>query len=468
MSRILEKLKGGLMRAVAASFVLQVSSIGLSYLLTVVLARLLGVAEYGRYSFVLSLVTLLTLPAQFGLPALLMREVGKARAEGAIDRIHDMRSWAYRLTLLISLPTAIAMLLVLLLAPQLFGSAERWTALWGLALIVFLPLSAIRSGIVRGMNRVIAGQLPTQIIRPGITLFVVVILALSSWAGYSSLRVSAQTAMIANVIGVLLGWIFGAAVLGRILGRDTGARGRKRSTIPGWKSSVLAFGFAGGMYMIDGQIGTLVLGFTSSDIQVGLFKIATQGGLFIAMGYVAANMVLGPRIAHAWARTQKAEVQSLVIRGARLSVLFALPLSVLIFCAGHQIVTLIFGADYQAAVIPLMILVFGQLINCAFGSSTSLLNMTHHERENTVAFGIGLVLSVVLTVALTPRFGAAGAAFAGSSSIVVRNIILWRAAHRLLGIETGCWGRLPKGAKNVVAPSSDEPAQDASGDIAPY
>jgi O-antigen/teichoic acid export membrane protein len=58
---------------------------------------------------------------------------------------------------------------------------------------------------------------------------------------------------------------------------------------------------------------------------------------------------------------------------------------------------------------------------------------------------VALTVNVALSFALAPRFGATGAAAAAATSVVLRNLLLWRAAHRLCGMETGFWGRVPRG-----------------------
>lgn len=448
------RLKDRLVRATGASLLLRLGNRLLTFATFVLVARLLGVADYGQYSFMLSLVTTLSIPAQFGLPAILIREVSKARAASALDRVHDLKAWAYRTTLLVSVPIALILMLVAVMVPGVFGRDEARTALWGAALVIFLPLSAIRSGIIRGLDRVVAGQAAWHIIKPGVLLLL--LLAMPLMPG---LRLDAGNAMAMNIVATLISWIYGAIVLRHLLRDVPRPAARGRFAIEGWRSSLLALGLANGMFLLDGQIGTLLLGLLSNDAEVGLYKVAAQGALFASMGYSAANAALTPNLARSWAEGDRAAVQRVIVRGARLSVLYAAPVMLVLVIGGALPLGLLFGADFAPAWPALALLVCGQVVNCMFGSATALLNMTHNERANTRAFAIALGFNIVATLPLA-HYGATGAAVASTASVILRNLLLWRAAHRLTGIETACWGRLPPRqsaamARAAVATSSE-------------
>ncbi|MBU3992006.1 MAG: oligosaccharide flippase family protein [Alphaproteobacteria bacterium] len=434
------RLRGRMVRRVGSIFVLRLVNIALAYGLTVMLARFLGAADYGRYSFVLAVVTLGAIPGQFGIPQLLMREAASLGADGSSHRVRGLKWWGYRTSLRVTVPLVLAGLAIPLVAPWVFaGPPETHTFLVGLTLIVLLPLAAMRSGILRGLQHVFVSQLPQQIVRPLVQVLLVGAMLLAPLLGLRFLPLTPLTAMAANVVGTAIAWLLGAALLARVLPVHRGRSDFEAK--PGWRASILAFGLADAMYLLDGQVGILLLGTLSTDQDVGLFKVAAQGALFVAMGYVSVITSVTPAMARAWQQGDREALRSLSTRGARFALLLAAPIAAVLMLFGEPVLNLVFGEEYQTAALPMAILVGAQLLNCAFGASTSLLNMTGHERENTRAFGISLALNLVLAAILIPQYGAQGAAVAGAASILLRNLILWRAAHRLLGIETGFWGR---------------------------
>lgn len=444
-SHILDALRGRLARTTGFTFLLRAANVGLTFVVAALLARFLGPSGYGQYSVVLALLTILAIPAQFGIPALVIREVSRARADDAWWRFHDITRWAHTVSLTIGVPMLLLTLLAALLPLGILPDAEIPLLLAGAALVVILPLRALRSGLIRGLDRVVLGQFPGQVVQPILLLCGIgALIAAPAAIGFPQ-GLTPFTAMLAYTAAVFLAWIVGGAILLYLL-RRVEKRPGERWVVPNWKSALLAFGLTNAMVLVDQQVGILVLGITSADAEAGLYKVAGQAAMFTAMGYVAANMALGPGVAKAWKQGKKVEVQAAVIRGSRLSAMFAFPVSLFFFVAGGPFLDLVFGEAYLPAWPAMLLLVGAQFVSCAFGSNTVLLNMSGNERQNTRAFAIALACNVALAFALTPTFGATGAAAATAVGVVLRNLILWRAAHRLCGMETGFWGRIPKDA----------------------
>ena len=314
---------------------------------------------------------------------------------------------------------------------------ERSLFAAGLVLTFLLPLAQVRSAILRGINRIAAGQLSLQIVRPMLMLPVFVLLVV---LGAQALAPLTTLAMAANVAGTLAAWGFGSWMLMRHMAPPSAPGADAPFEIPAWRSSLLAMGLANGMNILDAQLGILLLGFMSANAEAGLYKVASQFAMLVSLGYVAANTALAPRIARSWREGRFDAVSRLVTQGARISVGIAVPLVLAFLLAGAWILTIAFGEEFAAGALPLAILALGQLVNCFVGSSTALLNMTHHERHNSYAFAIGIALNLMLGLALIPSYGAVGAAIAAAVSVVVRNVALWIFAIRLTGIDTSLIG----------------------------
>ncbi|MFN4113452.1 MAG: oligosaccharide flippase family protein [Sphingomonadaceae bacterium] len=443
LSPVLDTVRGRLAKTTGAVFLLRAGNVALNFAIVALLARLLGPASYGQYSVILALITTLAIPAQFGIPALVVREVSRARADKEWSRYHPISRWAHKLSLMIGIPILLLTILSALAPVNLFEPAEAAMLLAGCGLIVALPLRALRSGLIRGLNRVVLGQIPGQVIEPLLLLTFVVTLAFGPAAIPEIPGLDPVSALAAYFAAVFLAWIIGGLMLRKLIAGVERKPGQ-RFELEGWKGSLIAFGLANAMFIIDRQVGLLVLGVAAPDAEAGFYKVASQAATFTAMGYVAANMALGPGVAKQWREGKLDAVQAAVIRGSRLSALFAFPVTLFFLVGGGLFLEIVFGADYLPGWPAMVLLVLAQFANCAFGSNTVLLNMSGNERENTKAFAVALAVNVALAFALAPQFGATGAAAAAATSVVLRNLILWRAAHRLCGMETGFWGRVPR------------------------
>lgn len=309
-------------------------------------------------------------------------------------------------------------------------------------MLPLLPLSTYAGNQLRGLGvNVALSQTPQQLIRPGALLLVLVPLAAAAKLDNPSVAVAA------NLAGALAAWLFGAALLRRHWPAE--ARTAAVALEHGrWLKSVVPIGLSIAMLMIDGQIGVLMLGALSDASEAGLYRAANQMGLLSVTGYIAVNTAIAPTIAAAFAKKDLGAVQRAVIQGSRFSFLFTAVVAAVFAIAGVPLIELLFGAAYRGAYLPLIIMLAGWLALSVFGSASVLLNMTHHEQANTWCFGAGLVISLLLSVALIPSFGAVGAATAATGSILVRVAMLWFVSRRRLGLETAIWGRIPAASRS--------------------
>jgi O-antigen/teichoic acid export membrane protein len=129
-------------------------------------------------------------------------------------------------------------------------------------------------------------------------------------------------------------------------------------------------------------------------------------------------------------------------QGALFATAFCLPAALVLIVGGKPLLSLMFGSTYSVGASVMAILAFGQILNSAFGCGASLLNMTGHERDCTIALGGGLVLQVLGSLALVPLWGATGAAIAGVIGILGSNIALQQMAIARTGIDPAIWSGL--------------------------
>lgn len=102
--------------------------------------RVLGPEQYGIYSYVLAIVSILAIPAMFGLPSLIVRETAKAEVKQEWGKMRGLWFWANSLTVSLSIIIALITAVVLWLNRDNFTQMQFFTFAWGIA---FIPLSAL-------------------------------------------------------------------------------------------------------------------------------------------------------------------------------------------------------------------------------------------------------------------------------------------------------------------------------------
>ncbi|MFH2039368.1 MAG: oligosaccharide flippase family protein [Chloroflexota bacterium] len=431
-------IKSRIGRETISSLILKLVSVGLAFLSTAILARILGPADYGIYSYVIAIVTLLTVPSEFGLPALIIRETASGMAREDYSAVQGVWVWSVRTTGIISISLVGLSAIVILFFRQIMAGTRLETFIWGLALVPLIALGDLRGAALRGLKRIVSGQLPEFLLRPGI--FVLLLLGVMLIGGGNF---SAPNSMVLYVIASALAFTIGAWLLWRAtpeLVRHAKPRIENRS----WLISALPLAFIGGMNIINSQASILLQGFFLKDADIGIFRVATQVSLLASFGLLAVNQVVVPRFAEIFALGEKTKLQRLVTASSRVILFFNLAITIGFVVLGKLFLRKIFGSSYEAAYIPLMILLGGQLINSGVGSVGNLLNMSHHERDSAMGLAVAVVLNIIINLLLLPIWGIIGSSIAKVISMVSWNMMLWWIVYRKLGINCLAFYKIQK------------------------
>lgn len=413
-------LKGQLLRGGVGSLAVKLGSTLLNVILAVVLARTLGAEGFGIYSFVFALITILAIPAQMGLPNLVVRETAKAQAHEDWSLIKGLWRWST----LMALAMSVALMVLGGVTAWLFATRLPDGGLvvfyWGLILIPLVALGNLRGAALRGLRHVVQGQLPEFILRPAF----LILLVLGAHFGLSTHALSASDAMMLHALASLIAFVIGAWLLLRArpatLLSEPGSKSRPRA----WLASALPLGMVDGMQLINQNIGLIILGILASAEDVGFYRIALQGGMLVSLGLMAINMAVGPYIARLHEQGETVALQRLLTWSAQIALLLSVVLGLGLIIAGPALLTAFFGLEYQESYAPLVIIALAQIINSITGCVGQILYMTRHEIDVAEAVTLGAICNTLLALALIPGLGTSGAALALIASVTLWNTIL--------------------------------------------
>ena len=424
-------LRTELSRGALGSVMLKFIGMSLGLLLAVILARTLGPASYGIYAYVFALISLLAIPAQLGLPSLVLRETAKAHATEQWSMMRGLWRWA---TLAVGLISVLLALLVLLIGSfmfERFTSVQLATFAFGLMLIPLIAMGNLRGAALRGLRRVVLGQLPELVLRPGILILLLIV------AMYlTPTRLSPSNAMGLHAVAAALSFAIGAIMLWRVRPRELVATPRPEYAMHAWLAAAWPLALVSGMQLINQNTDIIMLGLFCSAEEVGIYKVVVTGASLVVFGLQAITMAIAPHFARLHAQGDRERLQRLVTLSARVVLISSLPVVLVLVFFGDVVLAYVFGKEYISGQIPLAILAFGQLVNAAMGSVGVLLTMTGNERDAARGVAIAAIVNVILNLILIPLLGMTGAALSGAITLTVWNLVMWRAVHRRLGIES--------------------------------
>ncbi len=423
-------IAAALTRGIVGTAGTRATQAALGLVIAVLLARLLGPAGYGAYSFAMALVAFLAIPSELGVPGLAVREVAVSNARGDLDRMRGFLAWAHRNVAMVSVSVAVVAALVLVVLQDRVDPA-RLRCLWvSLLLVPLVSLGALRTAMLQGLRKVLLAQLPEHVIRPLVFLLLLAVLMAAGLGVESATEVMALQVVATSVA-------FSAGLLFFFRHRPAGlaAAAVVRDGSLWWRSS-LTFGMFAAMRLINGRTDILALGFFHTDSDVGIYRVASQLATSIIFGLQIVNPIQGPYLAHIYATGNMDEFQRVVTRTSRIVFAITIPVVCAVVLFGRPIIVLAFGEQYQQAYAPLVILAAGQLVNATMGSVGSVLNMTGHERDTAACVFAGAAVNIALNLLLTPQMGMIGAAIATSTSLVTWNLLMWQRVRLRLGVET--------------------------------
>ena len=143
----------------------------------------------------------------------------------------------------------------------------------------------------------------------------------------------------------------------------------------------------------------------------------------VSFGLIAGNGVIAPLISQLYSTGKLAELQRMLSLSSLAITICATAALIILVVFGRQVMHL-FGAQFDAAYIPLLILVAGQWLNAVCGPTGFLMTMTGHQSYATRVFSICLLLNLTANMELIPKYGPIGAAISTAIALGLWNLIL--------------------------------------------
>ncbi|GIW61109.1 MAG: flippase [Patescibacteria group bacterium] len=414
---------------------LKIASVFLAFLLSVILARYLGPEGYGVYSFAYAMMMILAIPSMSGMPALMVRETARLRANGNCGAVTSAWRWGIKVSICVSIVIIFIFYLAVSIWDTIFLNEVKIAVYWGILTIPLLALMHITGAVIRGMGGVVKGQMPDMIVRPGMLIITVV--------GAIILNFEARSY---NVMQMHAVSVFVAAGLAYIMLKDMLVSKARIIIDPlirrQWLKSLLPLGLIASMGIVMQYIDLIMIGTLVNNYDVGIYRVSVQLAMLASFGLQAVNMAFAPYYARYYEKKEFSQIRYVAVLSARFVFVLNIVVVALYFAWGKQIIEIIYGSEYIQAYGPLMLLLIGQGANAFFGSVGNVLNMSGREMYTLRGMLVGVIVNVVLNVLLITRMGVLGAAVASVTAMLLWNYIMWKYVLLELGINVSVIGKI--------------------------
>jgi O-antigen/teichoic acid export membrane protein len=389
----------------------------------VVLARLLDVAEYGLYSFVYSALFLLLLPVKLGLDSAAVKYVARYVELQKISSLFGFLCYTRRFIWISSIIAVSLIVVSILLFLKL--SPEN-TMLLVVVIPTFILLAQLHldQGILNGLRRTALSPLPEGVVR-----VVLLILFLAVFIFFTSEKLTAYEAFAFNSVAVLFSLLFSRKLMKRSLPKEKvtiNLEDKKQ-----WLASGRFLFLLSCSYIILAQTDIFMLGLLSTTQDVGLYAVSLQLSSLLLFFAQAINPVLSSRISAAYTSSRINDALILTQKGINLIFILTIPIAIIFFIFGSDLLVIFFGQSYAGALGVLSILLCAQVIKVISSPTGYLLTMADREKLASFVVAAAAVFNIILNIFLIPRYGSSGAAIATLISAACWNIalitIVWRS-----------------------------------------
>lgn len=388
----------------------------MGYAFKIYLARFLGASALGLYALGMTIIGFLGMINVLGLPESAVRFVA---TYSAAKRYKELGSLLWNSSLILLATNLVFCAVLLKFGPW---AVERFYH--SPQLVRYLPLFAIM--MVTATFNVFYGNVLTGYREVGRKTIVGKFVASPVTIAGSVLLISLGYGLWGYLVAQIVSGVCVIALLIFFAWRLTPAEARvpnfKKLGLNGevWSFSAAMFGL-GLMEFFMAQSDRVALGVYRGPHDVGIYAVVASLIAYETIFLRSVNQIFAPVIAHIHSRGEHVLLGRLFQTLTKWILGLTFPLAI-VFVTFARPIMAIFGRDFEAGWLLLVIGTCGQMVNCGVGSVGLLLLMSGHERRLVRVQVVMAGVMVLLCFKLVPVWGTLGAVIAAAVTNVGTNV----------------------------------------------
>jgi len=360
--------------------------------LFLIIARILGAEELGRYQFALSYAALFAVVVHLGLNDLIIRQVAVNRERGP---------FYFTVGIIVKSVMGVLITAVTVITISLSGKSSSVQEMVFAAALTTTLITGIETVVVAFFyaHERMSYVLGLSALKSALNAAVGIAVALSGWGARGIL----WGFLGVEVVCAVLVFIWARGRLGVWF---TSVRWRDFPTTL-WHS--LPFALNGVFITVYTQLHYSLLSFYAGDKATGIYTAAAKLITFLNFIPSALTQALYPYLARL-AAGQGENPRGPMMRWVRYLAAISFPAAVLLAFRAAPFIDLVYGRGYGASARVLAVLGFALPFSFATYPYAIALNAIHRERANTAVAAGAALINVAANFILIPRLGPLGAA----------------------------------------------------------
>ena len=159
------------------------------------------------------------------------------------------------------------------------------------------------------------------------------------------------------------------------------------------------------------MLDSTMLGFLSTDIQIGYYSAANKLNHMVLSILTALTTVLLPRLTVYAANEQKNKFNELAQKSFSMMLLLSIPMATGLFLLSKPLTLIFSGSEYLPAVLPMQVIT---PVVCAIPlasiTASQVLPALNKEKLALISYIVASILNIICNFIFIPKYGALGAA----------------------------------------------------------
>lgn len=416
----------GVAKGVLVSALFQILDKILGFGFVILAPRLAGLAAFGIYNVTSSIAHMFTDAAQLGLPQAIIREGGRGLAAGSFGRLRGVIRFSLVTTAAVAGGCAVLVFWAggPLAGWLLDGREHAWAMGVAALAIPFMVVETVWLSVSLSLRVVRHASAVRSFGEP---LLKVVFLAGLLWAGWREESVVWSFTLSMVSCGLIAAWLGGRLL--RRIPAEPAVRPDRRELLAYSIPLVGPTLVQNTLFWLD----TILLGFFTSNAEVGLFSLALKFILIPGMVITAFNLPVSPRLAMLLEKGEGSGWQDFYRQVTRWMFGLSLPFF-LFFMFRARLSLSVFGKEFEAGGDFLAVLCAGFLLSMLVAPAVNLLTMAGRSRLLLFNAAVFLLLNVAGALIFLPRYGAMAMAWVICGSKLVNTLMMGLQVKRLFGV----------------------------------